>query len=409
MSVNIATTTQQPTLLQRLTGTEPSTVIKETSTTTVTNRSGFSLSNALRFGGIGAAITGALGGVSLLTKISLPLLGKVTSAAGLGRLALMGGAVGVAAAAAPFVLDKAKTSPALKASLIGAGVGAAAGLVLPIIPMWLGAGVGAGVGLLVHAIRNRSTSGYPAMPGYNAYPGYQPYGTSPGASYANGLVPVTPNYSGAYASAGMNGMLPYGSSASTYPGYAPAGYGYGAAQMTLPAQAQGQQQMGVAPQGFAPQGMASQATMPPSVAKPAAAKPAVAAGKTPKGKSFTDGAGNLRQVGTGKILRAAAGASAAMPTTGAMNPSSLAMTAAAGQGSLASPSSYLPGMASALPFQGGSPFTAGSAALSQLGSGYPQAMSGATAAAGAGNSPTLTGLPPTLADSAIPAMPTAVR
>ncbi|MCW2927714.1 MAG: hypothetical protein JWM86_1682 [Thermoleophilia bacterium] len=71
--------------------------------------------------------------------------------------------------------------------------------------------------------------------------------------------------------------------------------------------------------------LAMQAQAPVTLAKqPVAARAGV---KTPKGKSFTDGAGNVREVGTGKILkpttRAAAGAApaGAVPTGGMQLPS----------------------------------------------------------------------------------------
>lgn len=104
---------------------------------------------------------------------------------------------------------------------------------------------------------------------------------------------------------------------------------------------------------------------PVTVTKPAAAKqPAAAPKKGVKAKTFTDKAGNLRQVGTGKILkpttRVAPSGIDTVPAGMAAPVGYGAPTADLGQ--LTSPGSYLPGMAGALPFAGGSPFTAGAAA-----------------------------------------------
>lgn len=200
MSVVIAPPVQQSSLLQRLFGAEPRTVVHETSTTTIVNQpgGGFSFRTALRNGGIGAALAGALGGASLLAKVALPLVGKVASLGGLARLIGVGGALGAATAAIPLLVPLVQRSPAAKAAVVGAGVGAAAGAVLPFVPIWLGAAAGAGIGWAIHAARNRTSQGdsYPTYPGYAAYPGFAPYGTTPGGRVPAGMVAVSPAYGG---------------------------------------------------------------------------------------------------------------------------------------------------------------------------------------------------------------------
>jgi hypothetical protein len=190
----IVTVPQQGNWWQRLTGTSPQTVIRETSTTTITSSKGLDIGEALRNGGIGAAVGAALGGASLLTKIAIPIIGKVGSVAGLARAATLGGAIGVGATALPFVIDYAKDRPAAKATLIGAGVGAAAGFVLPLLPTTIGAAIGAGVGYAIHRARNSNDvlPHYPTYPGFVARPGWVPYGTAPGMIPPYGLTPVSP-------------------------------------------------------------------------------------------------------------------------------------------------------------------------------------------------------------------------
>lgn len=310
----IAANPQPSTFWQRLTGTEPKTVVRETSTTTITNDPGgsFNVGTALRNGGIGAAVAGVLGGVSLLGKVALPLVGKVGSLSGLVRLAGVGGALGVATAAIPLIAPKIRHSPAAKAALTGAAVGAAAGAVLPLLPIPIGAAIGAGVGLLVHHRRTDPGPSYPGYPGYRAYPGFVPYGTSPGDLPPHpGMVPVTPNY-GMHVGSAVNPYgygMPYGYGAGmptgpygAMPGYGAAGWGYGAS-MSLPM--------------HAGQGQVSRPTGLPvatPAAAPAAARPTRPAGapKHPGAKTWIDRSGNVRQVGTGKVLRPAAGAT---PTT----------------------------------------------------------------------------------------------
>lgn len=317
MSVAIAGSPQPSTFWQRLTGTEPKTVVRETSTTTITNDPGgsFNVGTALRNGGIGAAVAGVLGGVSLLGKVALPLIGKVGTLSGLVKLAGVGGALGIATAAIPLVAPRVRNSPAAKAALTGAAIGVAAGAVLPLLPISMGAAVGAGVGLLVHHRRTNPATTYPGYPGYRAYPGYVPVGTAPGDLPPHpGMVPVTPNY-GMHVGAAVNpygyGMpagygqqvgSPYGAMAGYgathgYGGYG--GYGYGPS-MSLPMQAgQGQQV-----------GRPAAAPITGPATRPATARPAGVA-RHPGAKTWIDKAGNVRQVGTGKVLRASATPAAA--------------------------------------------------------------------------------------------------
>lgn len=367
MSVAIAASPQPSTFWQRLTGTEPKTVVRETSTTTITNDPGgsFNVGTALRNGGIGAAVAGVLGGVSLLGKVALPLIGKVGTLSGLVKLAGVGGALGIATAAIPLVAPRVRDSPAAKAALTGAAVGAAAGAVLPLLPIPVGAAVGAGVGLLLHHRRTIPAHGYPGYPGYRAHPGYVPVGMAPGGLPPHpGMVPVTPNY-GMHVGSAVNpygygvpqgyGMSPgygmpqgYGASMQMGP-YGPmgglgAGYGYGPS-MSLPMQGG---QHGVQPGAAAP--VATPAT------RPVAAR-ATGAPKHPGAKTWIDRAGNVRQVGTGAVLRPAArdaatarqaataptaqhaaGAMLAGTPSGAMDPASLAAMSA------------MPGMAGMLPY-----------------------------------------------------------
>ncbi len=319
MSVSITPNQQPASFWQRLTGTEPKTVIRETSTTEVSSVAGgtFNFKTALRNGGIGAALAGALGGVSLLGKVALPIIGKVASLGGLARLAGVGGALGIATAALPLLAPKIQESPAAKAALTGAAIGAAAGAILRLVPISIGAAVGAGVGLLIHNRRNRPAPDYTTYPGYVARPGYAPVGTAPGDMVPNGLVPVTPNY-GSQVGMAAN---PYGIGGYGYPqagygapqmGYGQQGYGqmqspYGQTMSpyygnSLPMQAQQQQQQ----QPGAQQPMAQAAPAPGATAPAASGAP-----KFPNAKTWVDKAGNVRQLGTGKVLKAAAGAPAA--------------------------------------------------------------------------------------------------
>jgi hypothetical protein len=299
MSVTIATNPQPASFWQRLTGTEPKTVITQTSRTEVTSDPGgsFSVRDAVRNAGIGAAVAGALGGVSLLGKVALPVIGKIGSLGGLVKLAGVGGALGVAAAAIPLVEPSIRRSPAAKAAVTGAAIGAAAGAILPLMPITLGAAIGAGVGLLVHNHRTRPVHDYASYPGFRAYPGFVPVGTSPGDTRVpHGLVPVTPNY-GMYSGTAMN---PYASTMSPQYGYVQ-GYGMGYGQgygMSLPMQAAGQP--GARP--VLPQAAPTRSGAEPAApVKRPASKP-----KHPGAKTYKDAVGNVRQVGTGKIVRAVA-------------------------------------------------------------------------------------------------------
>lgn len=342
MSVNIVppVSAQSPSLLQRVFGAQPRTVVHETSTTTITQDPGgrFSLKAALRNGGIGAAVAGALGGVSLLGKVALPLVGKVGSVAGLAKLAGVGGAIGIAAAAIPLLAPKVQRSPAAKAALTGAAIGAAAGAVLPLLPIGIGAAVGAGVGLLIHRSRTNPRPEYAEYPGYSAYPGFVPAGPGAGAGYP-----------GAFPTGGYGGVPMGYPGAGAYPGYGtgvvgpttgfPAYAGYGVSMLPMTAGA-AQGTAGAAPQltaayGASPVG----ATVAPArvggvpSAAPAAARPAATkAPRFPGAKTWVDTAGNVREVGTGKVLKRAhatapsatraapAGLGTSMPSAGLPDP-----------------------------------------------------------------------------------------
>ena len=410
MSVSIATNPQPASWWQRLTGTEPKTVIKETSTTEVTSVEGgsFNLKAALRNGGIGAAVAGALGGVSLLGKIALPIIGKVGSLGGLVKLAGVGGALGVATAAIPLIAPKVKDSPAAKAALVGAGIGGVAGAILPLMPTWLGAAIGAGVGLLVYNRHNRPAPDYPTYPGYVAYPGYRPMGVGgDDVAVPSGLVPVTPNY-GAYAGSAVNpygyGMnpMPYGTGYGVSPampyGYGQSMYGYG---MTLPMTA-GQQQVIPQAQQVVAQPVATAA--PQTAAPKPAGKP-----KYPNAKTWIDKQGNVRQVGTGKILKAAAGAQAAPAAAAPVATAPAYDTGTSALGQLTSPASYLPGMASSLPMSGMSPLGAGTSGLASLYGMNPQMAAMSLPATTAATAASATGAmtPASLQTAAMPARPTA--
>ncbi|MEO6866862.1 MAG: hypothetical protein ABI200_02455 [Gaiellales bacterium] len=68
------------------------------------NESTFHAGTLLKGAGIGAAVGGVLGGVALLGKIAIPLLGKVASLGGLLRFGLIGGAIGLAVAGVAMVV-----------------------------------------------------------------------------------------------------------------------------------------------------------------------------------------------------------------------------------------------------------------------------------------------------------------
>ena len=303
MSVTIAAPMQSPSLWQRLTGTEPKTVIHEASTTTITNDPGasFHLKTAIRNGAIGAGLAGVLGGVSLLSKVALPVIGRVVSVPGLVRLVGVGGAVGAATAAVPLALSVARSNPTAKAATTGAVIGAAAGAVLPLLSIRSGAVLGAGVGLLVHHKRTHPDD-YAQYPGYTAYPGYVPY-----TGYGMGMG-VTPGMSPWGGVAPWGGVTPWGGSLGTptpmpYPMNPAYASGYG----ILPSQAQARPQgmVGVQPglvqPGMVqapPQGAVATGTPAPAVGRPAP--------KFANARTFTDGAGNVRTVGRGTIVKPAA-------------------------------------------------------------------------------------------------------
>ncbi len=197
----------------------------------------------------------------------------------------------------------------------------------------------------------------------------------------NGLVPVTPNY-GMYGQTAMN---PYGMGfGSPAPGYTPQGT-WGSPYGNAYGSAYGMSPYGASPYGYgtlpATAGQVQQPVSTPAVApasapvrRPAATKKGAAPVRS-KAKTFTDKAGNVRQVGTGKIVKPTTRVTTAgVGTVPTGTPAPVGYGApAADLGQLTSPASYLPAMAGTLPFAGGSPFAAGAQATAGLTAGYPAA------------------------------------
>lgn len=219
-------------------------VIEQRSVTRISNDTTLNVGDAVRNTAIGGAVGGALAGVAYLAKISLPLLGKVTSLAGIARFAGAGAGIGLAATVLPVVWPKIDRYPALKAALTGAGIGASVGTLLPFVSPVFGAIVGAGIGLAVHfARRNRNYgyygycgtgwgSGRPMPPGIGSMPRYIPAPPFTGMPYGYrrpGLLqrifgsPAS-SYGNAWAGAGMVGGYPMGMPGG-YPMGAPGYYG----------------------------------------------------------------------------------------------------------------------------------------------------------------------------------------
>lgn len=179
--------TQRPSFIDRLTHRErPAPGTAPVSGSGIADTSKVNVRDAIRNVAIGGAAGGVLGGISMLGKISLPLIGSVAGLGGIARLAGVGGAVGLGIAALPVIAPMVNKSPAAKAALLGAGIGAAAGAVLPLLPMPLGAIAGAAIGLTVHALKNRRHQApqFTQYPGYVASPGWVSVGVVPG--FANG-------------------------------------------------------------------------------------------------------------------------------------------------------------------------------------------------------------------------------
>lgn len=131
---------------------------------------------ALRNTVIGGAVGGALAGVSYLGKIALPVLGRVSTIGGVARLAGAGAGIGLATAVLPVVWPRLDRHPVLKSALTGAGIGAAAGTLLP-IPLLgpiSGALVGATIGATTRAVWQHRNDSF-----WNRYPAWPPYGMHP--------------------------------------------------------------------------------------------------------------------------------------------------------------------------------------------------------------------------------------
>ncbi|MBC7643553.1 MAG: hypothetical protein H7123_00400, partial [Thermoleophilia bacterium] len=140
--------------------TNGTTVIDSHTTTTITTAPKLNVGTAVRNALIGAGAGGALGAVSLLTKFSIPLLGKIGSVAGVTRLAGVGGGIGLATALWPVVSPTLDRNPTLKAAVVGAGVGAAASLVVPFVGPVFGALAGAAIGAGVKAWSDADKPGW---------------------------------------------------------------------------------------------------------------------------------------------------------------------------------------------------------------------------------------------------------
>lgn len=178
----------------------------------------------------GAGIGSAAGALSLLAKVKLPVLGRVTGILGLGRIAALGAGVGVAAS----VLPQVDRRSGVHAALTGASIGAAAGLVLPLLSPVVGAIAGAAIGLAAHALGgdDRTWDG-----------GWAPVGCVPASYYGRntgivpawmgGSVPMGTALAGAGMLPGAMGfgmpplpagvMSPYAGMASPYAGLVPVG------------------------------------------------------------------------------------------------------------------------------------------------------------------------------------------
>lgn len=176
-------------------------------------------------GGIGGALGAALGGVSLLTKAAIPFLGKAGSVLGIAKWGVAGAAIGAGAIALPAIASHFPKGSIMQKVIYGAGIGSAAGTVLPILGPISGAIVGAGVGAAVHLVSSGVFDG-----GYSYGPGYgYPYGSR---------YPVPMGY----------GMPPYGMPRVGMPGYGMPGCGPSPYGMPMPG-------VGMSPYGPMSRGM----------------------------------------------------------------------------------------------------------------------------------------------------------
>jgi hypothetical protein len=114
------------------------------------------LGSVAKGGLLGAGVGAAVGGLSLLTKFKLPILGGVTGIGGLLRFGAVGAGVGIAATVLPKVWPQLDQYPAIKSALTGAAIGGAAGAFLPIplIGPISGALIGGVIGLAAHHLGN---------------------------------------------------------------------------------------------------------------------------------------------------------------------------------------------------------------------------------------------------------------
>lgn len=182
----------------------------------VEKKTGIDVGTVLRNVGIGAGAGTIVGGLGLLTKVKLPLIGKVTSLAGLGRLAGAGAGIGLAAAVLPVLWPKLDQYPAAKAALTGAAIGGSVGAAVPFLSSIVGAIGGAVIGLGVHVVSKVSerkpwantpfSTSPPNVPGPPELGRqYQPLGQFPGAGYPMSggypMVGTAPGYGMGYGTA----------------------------------------------------------------------------------------------------------------------------------------------------------------------------------------------------------------
>ncbi len=183
------------------------------------------VSTVARNGAIGGAVGAAVAGVSWLGKIGIPLLGKVSSLAGVARFAGLGAGIGIAATVVPALWPRTEGRPALRAALVGAGVGGGLGSLVGIGGAVVGAAVGAGVGLGIHAIRRFGDDDYGN--GYWGNPCGIPVGCAPPMSFQqpslwDRLTGRTPSYPVSWypqGYPGFGGYPAFGMGASPYLGY----------------------------------------------------------------------------------------------------------------------------------------------------------------------------------------------
>lgn len=419
------------------------TVVRTESTTTVRTQPvrRFNIGTTLRNTAIGGAVGSALGGVALLTKFSIPLLGKVSSLAGVAKFGAAGAGIGVATAVLPVVAPSINRHPMLKAALTGAGIGASAGMFLPLLSPVFGAIAGAAIGAGVHLLKGRNDNDWRYNVGRST--GHACSGPGCGQCGAAGM-PPTPfgpppfgaagPWDGGYRKPGLLSRLLGGNGqwrpiSNVYTGQSYVGYGAGHAGMlgyggmygpsmmgglgsnlTSPLVPNGmprpqiQQPLGYAGvPGASPQMAGAPAATGPVTAGPAAAvrprKPkkakAPAKSRKPKKHAARRPARAARPV---RPVRVPAGLGPVGQAQGLGLPQGLGMPQGVGLGmgmpqgtGLTNPSAFLgQGLGQALPFSGGSPFSAGRAFEAQAPALMGSSMLGMP---GPGAIPTLTAAP----------------